>query len=663
MKSGIGIGAAALAIGAAAVPALVVAQQPARSVQQDFEAATALSEKSESRAAALAAWQALETRTKAGSRSHAIVQVRKGSTLFRLHRYDEAIAALRAGLAGLPTSDASLAEDRVMAQLELGAIAAETLDYAGAAGAYAAAEAAATASGDKLGAQLSLVHVQTFLDPAAARATMGRIDALAAQTKLASDARGLIEQRRAELQMNSNDLPAAKASAIRAVSAMGGLTERTSIGDVGARSDAAITLLLTGNRDEARRYMAMTGAGRLPKGRFNIAQQLAAPDCGGEAGLKPDDMAVVEFSIAEDGSTRSVTPVYSSGGGKVALAFAQAVRDWSWPVEDVAALPAFFRYNARVEMRCSTAFPRPAISDSFDQALAAWLTDKGAPVTLVTDGSDALALPAQRAALAAADARAPKSLAVLAALVTLANNRVVPREERSTLYERGLAIAEANAVPPLPRLALELPAAAYRSADDRKDQFQRAVTPLLSKPFYADDPQARAALRLALVDHIDSKRASANGDREVILRQIVDDGALAKDDALKVGALVRLASLQIEAGKPDAARSAFAMTGLDAQQCAVLDARPRMMSTPGAEAFPQEAQAWGFEGWTQVQYDIGADGRTSEPRTLLSYPPFIFSQAASSFMGKARFAKTYRPDGGLGCGGNVQRIIFQIPDK
>ncbi len=60
-----------------------------------------------------------------------------------------------------------------MAQLELGAIAAETLDYAGAAGAYAAAEAAATAPGDKLGAQLSLIHVQTFLDPAAARATMG----------------------------------------------------------------------------------------------------------------------------------------------------------------------------------------------------------------------------------------------------------------------------------------------------------------------------------------------------------------------------------------------------------------------------------------------------------------------------------------------------------
>ena len=33
MKSGIGIGAAALAIGAAAVPAFVVAQQPARTVQ------------------------------------------------------------------------------------------------------------------------------------------------------------------------------------------------------------------------------------------------------------------------------------------------------------------------------------------------------------------------------------------------------------------------------------------------------------------------------------------------------------------------------------------------------------------------------------------------------------------------------------------------------
>ena len=77
--------------------------------------------------------------------------------------------------------------------------------------------------------------------------------------------------------------------------------------------------------------------------------------------------------------------------------------------------------------------------------------------------------------------------------------------------------------------------------------------------------------------------------------------------------------------------------------------------------FPQEAQAWGFEGWTQMQFDVAADGRVLRQRAVISYPPFVFDKASSNLVKDLRFEKTYRPDGGLGCGGDTRRIVFRLP--
>ena len=76
-----------------------------------------------------------------------------------------------------------------------------------------------------------------------------------------------------------------------------------------------------------------------------------------------------------------------------------------------------------------------------------------------------------------------------------------------------------------------------------------------------------------------------------------------------------------------------------------------------------QAMRWGFEGWTQVQFDIGADGNVINQRALLSYPPFIFSEAGTKFFTQAKYAKTYRPDGGLGCGATTTRIRFLLPES
>ncbi len=77
-----------------------------------------------------------------------------------------------------------------------------------------------------------------------------------------------------------------------------------------------------------------------------------------------------------------------------------------------------------------------------------------------------------------------------------------------------------------------------------------------------------------------------------------------------------------------------------------------------AGAFPGEAKAWGFEGWVAVQFDIGADGKTLNQRAVISYPPFIFTKAGDETLKTARYEKTYRPGGGLGCGGITQRVKF-----
>ncbi|QCB43156.1 hypothetical protein E5673_13780 [Sphingomonas sp. PAMC26645] len=647
-----GAGMTALVAGAVQV----VAQAPASTtVQQDFDAAAALDTKGD-KTAALAAWERLEARTKPGSRSRGVALTRKSAALFKLDRSDDAVIAARAGLALLPASDPTLAEDRWRAYYNLGIIAEDALDYAGASDSYASAETAADTPALKAASILALANTKTFTDPAAADAALARADALLKPLKADGKLKALVARRHAILLLNRGAYDPARVYAIDAVKQLGGLTSQTDVNDVSARSDAAIASLLAGKPDEARRYMAMTGAGRLTKGEFDPAVQMDVPPCGGEADLRPADMAVVEFTIGDDGVVRNVAPIYAAGGGAVALEFARAVRDWSWTPEQVKALPAFFRYNVRVEMRCSTLFERPSITKFLDSDMATWLESKGLSLPSEERGADAVSVVRQRAALAAAEAKSgPTSIAALPPLYQLVNNAVVGREESNVLARRALAIAEAQGAPPTARLSLDISVRETGSTDSWKDgTYARAVTPLLSMPVYANDPKARSAILLLMAE-----RTSSRTRRGVLLQQVADDKALAANDPLRVGALIRLASLQQQAGDTATARATFDRSGLAANQCAILDAPPRFLSAGGT--FPNEAMAWGFEGWTKTQFDVGADGRVIHQRAVLSYPPFVFTKAGTETMAGARYSKTFRPDGGLGCGGLSQQVRFKLP--
>lgn len=102
-----------------------------------------------------------------------------------------------------------------------------------------------------------------------------------------------------------------------------------------------------------RENISLTQArGRLKGDGFSTGVDIKPPACGGPEGLQPEDVAVIEFSIRDDGSIGLVAPIYSSRKGSAALQFARAVKGWSWPPERVKEIDPFFRALTRLEMRC-----------------------------------------------------------------------------------------------------------------------------------------------------------------------------------------------------------------------------------------------------------------------------------------------------------------------
>ena len=48
-------------------------------------------------------------------------------------------------------------------------------------------------------------------------------------------------------------------------------------------------------------------------------------------------------------------------------------------------------------------------------------------------------------------------------------------------------------------------------------------------------------------------------------------------------------------------------------------------------------------------------------RAVVAYPPFVFSKAGTATFAAARYAKSFRPGGELGCGGETGKVRFVMP--
>ncbi|WP_313539307.1 energy transducer TonB [Sphingomonas sp.] len=635
------------------------APQPAHAaptLQQLFDQATKAGEAGRC-AEAVQVFEQIEQNPKAMANPtvRAAVDVRKGYCLAQLERSEEGEAAIRRGLPVLAAKGAGFAEEVRQAHLALGQVALLRFDYSGAAAEYLLVLDSATGPG-RVRPLMALSQVTMFDQDGAAIRYAGEARSIAlADPSFDKKARASVQTQYARALLNAGRAPEAYAELKDSLRKQGGLTTKVGISDLVTRSDLAIAAWLNHDAESARNYLAYTGAGRFEKSPFERARDMTLPACGAETGLKPDDMAIVQFSLAEDGHVAGVLPVYAPAGRTAAIAFAREVRGWSWTPEDARAIPPLFRLTTRMEMRCTNAAERPDLTQPLAAAAAAWLESKGVSDAGWSALPDAKAAPLERAALAAARAKGDRP-GVIAAALALVENSVVPEVERRMLAAEASSLAEMLSAPPAVRAYLELGKAEMADEQRGRSAARRA---LLARLEFQNDPLVAATLRLLIA--MPGYRTPAPSDADALLAAVVAAPSLPERHPLKVAALLQRANLAAKHGDLAAAQRAFAQTGLTSRQCALLGLKPAMRSTGDlSNLFPDTAQRLGFEGWVRTEFDVATDGKTIAPRVVSSYPAFVFDEAANTMAKGLRYTSSYRPEDGVACSAQDTAVAFRI---
>ncbi len=52
--------------------------------------------------------------------------------------------------------------------------------------------------------------------------------------------------------------------------------------------------------------------------------------------------------------------------------------------------------------------------------------------------------------------------------------------------------------------------------------------------------------------------------------------------------------------------------------------------------FPPETIEWGISGWSNTEFDIKADGSTTNVRATIAYPPFVFAKPTVKIFERTR---------------------------
>jgi hypothetical protein len=637
-----------MAQAAAIAPVQATADAPA---QQKFEVASAALEKGDF-AAALAGFEALEPGLSRQPKALLVARARKGRALAGLGRAEEAEALLRSALQELPAGESNYRGDRYASAFTLAMIEEVDLDYAAARSDFAQAAELAGEPTEKMSALIGQARTVMFDDPFRAVALIVQASAAGTAIPALSDGlKGQLRVLRGRALLNAGDLEGAKVELAAAVKLFGGMTTKVDRRDVSARADLAITSLLSGDRATAKKYLAYSGAGTQDEA-FRLGANMTPPACGG-GGLRPEDVAVIEFGVADDGTVQHPVPVYSSAHDDKALIFARTVAGWSWRPEDAVKIPAFFRAQTRLELRCTTTVARSILADIGWSALDSWLRARNVPVWEAS-GSAAALVPQMRAELTRRIATGNRIM-MLPLLKGLATNPAIGWEESQTLIKQASDIADEENAPLLVRAVFASSWAGPRR--QRSSRLER-LAELKRRPDFAADARTSAFLTLQMADLLIGKR---NAEALPPLVVVADDKRIEAADPLKVGALTRIASIKAGEGDLSGARSAFLKTGLDAQQCALVDVSPvRVKGGASSGDVPVDAITWAISGWAQTEFDIRADGTTTNIRTVVAYPPFVYGEPMERVAARSRYTQSFRPDGGLGGGGYRTYQGFRI---
>lgn len=649
-------------IRAAVVLALTMSSPAvAQSVQARFEAATAKLGAKDA-AGALQDLDALEGflagQPKPNQFNLAVTRAMRAETLAALGRADDARQAVNAALAGPWLERAGLEPVRDSAQLLSAKLYEGTLDHAAAAKLYLTVAERTREPATRATALIGAARTEMFVDAKSAlehieqAVKLAESDVAVGKAEMAN-----ILGLKGRILINGGRYEEAKTLLVRAVDLRGGLTQRTDLGDVSLRADAGIAFLRLNRPDLARKYLAFSGAG-VSEVPLPTPLESPLPPCGGEADIRPEDVAVIEFTVLDDGRVVAPRPIFASRQGEMAYVFARAVGDWSWEPEKARAVKLFFRYSPRVELRCTNQTGRPSLLAEFEQVTSEWLVSQNAPILNGSTADLARQLKAQLDALPAGYRSAKR----LGLLIQLQRNAAIPDETRMNYAAEAIALARALRVPQ-PVLFLVSFDATGIDVGRKSSWRQRAearigrLQALLASSDFTD-PRIRATLLTVMAGHL---AVVKRPDEEIAaLRTVADDKALPERDPLKVAALVALANAYAARGDFPSAQAAYARTGLSAQQCALLDNGP-VLSQSGFGSFPDDAMEWGFDGWTSLEYDVAADGKTRNARIVTAFPPQVFARASEEVSRTVRYRVSFRPESDTACTAMQRRVRFTIP--
>jgi tetratricopeptide (TPR) repeat protein len=634
--------------------------QPA-STQQRFDAAKTLIEQKKF-AEALSAFNTLESELLKSSSPKptnlAVVRVFKAEALSRLERWQESKALLTLALEGGALERPAMSETRQLAQSSLASILARELDDAGAGEIYEALAASVTDPKQKMLYLVRQAQMLTLLEPGRAIALADEALAIArSDPKIEKSFLAAVHNAKGRALLNAGKVEEARASFRTAISLRGGLDHTIDYSEFSMRSDAAIAALRAKDREGARKLLAYTGAGRTLV-RFPTGTDMTLPQCGGIDDLKPEDTAVVEFIIGRDGKVRAARPVFASRTGQTGYAFARAVNGWTWNPASIAGLTDFYLSTARVEVRCSNSFQRPSLMSESQKAASDWFASQGVTSNWIgqTEKDARGRLTSQ--------SLANNKAAMADTHLFLAANATGGAVKRQKHYAAALSLMRAAGAPVSAWLAPAIRSTFAAGDQSGSPLAMRAMAaelePLRNDPAIRSDRNASATVGMVLAELYAAARLPAQ--EMAVLKSVADDPELEKNSPLRVAALLAFANASVAAGDVAGAAGAYARTGLSARQCAALDSPPALIkSNASSSDFPMEALMWGFEGWSRQEYDIAANGKTENIRTVISFPPSVFSGAAEALAKSFQYRPSFRPDGGPGCGGQSGTIQFNLP--
>lgn len=658
----------AAATTAAAAPTTGPAAPPAKlTLQQRYDRAKELAVSGQCREAVAEADILEKTPSfKAGSLPAAMITVLKGKCHIRMGQSEQGEIEIQQGLPRLRKESPALDVDVASALLALGDAAMTRWDYAGAKRQYETAAAIPNAT-DGAVMNIKLAQATAFDGSDAALAYASEAVRLVKETP-GIEKTTIAEFRtlHARILLNQGRNAEAYKELKEVLTLNGGLKLKVTLADIAMRGDLALAAKLSGDDANAREYLAYTGAGRIAQSPFSRALFMDPPVCGAQTGLRPGDFAVVDFAIGPDAQVLNANTVYTRGSADVAAAFARAVSQWVWDPKDLKDIPAFYLLSSRIEIRCTTVGQQaPSVASPLQSRFLEWamkvvgikhsdFKDNGQP-----ESDPRLGFYVQLEAIALA-APATDDPARQLALLLLRSIRPVDASSYVQMLDKAIMMAAHPEVPAEVRNYLKVSQWMLRKPSKLPSKDVGDLLAMLATPELADDALAADTVRLLLVV---PKRPRDTPDNAVdLLQQVATDKRLPEQDQLRQVANLELANIAAKKGDFAKALEYFRATGLTEEQCAFIGVKPALRrSNVSSDDFPMAALQYGFEGWVSLEFDVQDSGVPVGIRPLISYPPFVFSDAAAKSAKDFRFEASYRPNGGNACNAQRQTIAYHTP--